>query len=76
MKARAAEGGRKLYKSVIVIWSEYDPSSVELSHLAREAENGDAYCSGFRSSLVKKADQDPDFVEGMHEFFQIPVKEA
>jgi hypothetical protein len=34
-----------LHKSTIVIWTDYDPSDSEISALAREAENGDAYCS-------------------------------
>jgi len=37
----------KLFKTTIVIWSEYDPSAnnMELEDLAREATGGDAYCS-------------------------------
>lgn len=35
----------QLFKSSIVIWSKFDPSSVELSFLAREAEVGEAICT-------------------------------
>jgi hypothetical protein len=50
-----------LYKSTIVIWSEYDGTSVELSTLAREAETGDAYCSASRSELVQEPSADADW---------------
>lgn len=70
--AAADRQERKLHKSIIVIWSEFDPAGVELSHLAREAESGEAYCSEFRPALVKDPEKDPAFVEGMYEFFQIP----
>jgi hypothetical protein len=51
----------KLYKSTIVIWSEFDPRNMELSHLAREAESGEAYCSKSVAVLVKKPATDPDW---------------
>ncbi len=36
---------KPLYKSTIVIWTEYDPSAleVELTGLAHQSESGDAY---------------------------------
>ena len=34
-----------LYKTTIVIWSDFHPGQMEMSHLAREAESGDAYCA-------------------------------
>jgi hypothetical protein len=43
---------RPLFKTTIVIWSEGDGTQVELSHLAREAEIGDAYCSRCGSELI------------------------
>jgi hypothetical protein len=35
---------KALYKSAIVIWSEYDPSAldIKLTDLAHQAESGDA----------------------------------
>jgi hypothetical protein len=42
----------RLYKTTIVIWSEYDGEKLELSALVREAEEGDAYCSLQESELV------------------------
>lgn len=58
-----AETGKPpgLFKTEIVIWSEYPGTNVELSHLAREAESGDAYCSVFRSVLVPVPGADPDW---------------
>jgi hypothetical protein len=50
---------RHLYKTTIVIWSEYDGAKVELSALAREAEQGEAYCSSYRSESVEDPSTDP-----------------
>jgi hypothetical protein len=52
---------RKLYKSTIVTWSEFDPSTVELSRLAQEAETGDAYCSKHVSEHLEEFAEDPDW---------------
>lgn len=51
----------KLYKSEIVIWSEFDPTKLELSALAHEAETGDAYCSKMHSNLVEDPKRDCDW---------------
>ena len=51
----------KLFKSTIVIWSESDPSSFELSALAREAEQGEAYCAKLRTTLVENVEKDEDW---------------
>ena len=52
---------KPLYKTTIVIWSEFDPATVELSHLAREAESGETYCSKSRSTLVKNPTKDKEW---------------
>ena len=52
---------KKLFKTTIVIWSEYDTTEVELEDLAREASSGDAYCSRYRSVAVEAPATDPDF---------------
>jgi hypothetical protein len=52
----------KLYKTIVVIWSDYDPTDeVELEDLARDATNGDAYCSKQHTVLVEKPEKDPDW---------------
>ncbi len=53
---------KPLYKTTIVIWSEYDPTDeVELDDLAREAVSGDAYCSKMRALKVDDPPKDPDW---------------
>lgn len=52
---------RPLWKTTVVIWSEYNGERVELSGLAREAEAGDAYCSRYRSCLVSDPEGDEDW---------------
>lgn len=59
-----------LYKTTIVIWSEYDGSEVDLEDLAREAVQGDAYCSKQISELIAEAESDVDW-DGT-EFFDQP----
>lgn len=51
---------KELYKTTIVIWSEYSGEEVELSDLAYEAEVGVAYCSKQESVKVTDWENDPD----------------
>ena len=55
-----------IYKSVITIYSEFDPSKLELSELAREAEDGSAICNGM---TVEQA-QDKDVPVGVLDFYK------
>lgn len=50
-----------LYKSTIVIWSEFAPAKLELSALAREAETGEAYCAKREAVLVEDPSGDADW---------------
>ena len=62
---------RKLYKTTIVIWSEYDPENkVELEDLARDAVSGESYCASMKSIAVDSPKNDPDW-DGT-EFFDVP----
>jgi hypothetical protein len=56
-----AKPERPLFKSTIVIWSDTDPYGSEISALARDAENGDSYCSRNHSELVRDPTSDPDW---------------
>lgn len=51
---------KTLYRTSIVIWTDYDPSQVELEYLAREATSGDAFCSQQQSEQVTDPQQLPD----------------
>ena len=53
-----------LFKTTIVIWSEYNPSAdsvTELSDFARDAESGESYCSKFDTEFVHAHENDPDW---------------
>lgn len=50
----------KLYKTTIVIWSEYDPMQYELSTLARDAETGESLCTKMKAEWVDPR-TDPDW---------------
>lgn len=53
---------KKLYKTVAVIWSDFDPSGrMELSDLARDSESGDSYCSKQGTVLVEDPSKDADW---------------
>lgn len=55
----------KLFKTTIIIWSEYDPTGIqEIDSLAREAIQGDAYCS-FQETIETdpEADANPPDLE-------------
>lgn len=49
-----------LYKSTVVIWTDYNPGGMELSDLAREAERGDAYCAKMETLTVAHPESDED----------------
>jgi hypothetical protein len=50
----------KLYKSTITIWTEYNPLSVELVDLARDATSGDSFCEMHEFTEVTNPDEFPD----------------
>lgn len=57
----------KLWKSTITIYSPYNPDTLELSAIARDAETGESYCSEQHNDVVE-----PDELpEGAREFFRI-----
>jgi hypothetical protein len=58
-EGRDPAGPPPLYKTTIVIWSEFPGEDVELERLAREATSGDAYCSRYRSERVSEPSGDP-----------------
>lgn len=64
-----------LYKTTIVIWSEYNPeeNNVDIDVLAREAVQGDAYSS--HTSTVHVPDPDKDEHWDGNEFFFDPEQE-
>lgn len=43
---------KPLYRTIIHIWTEYDPTSEELEDLIYEAVAGDAYCSYKHIELI------------------------
>ena len=61
----------KLYKTTLVIWTDYDPGprNMEISDIAREAECGDAYCSTQNIELIENPEEDDDWDDT--EFFEI-----
>lgn len=52
---------KPLWKTTIVIWSEYNPfgAGLEITDLAREAEEGDSYCAHTESVRVIDPASDP-----------------
>lgn len=50
----------KLYKTTLVIWSQYNPDGMPLEDLAREADQGDAYCSNWSTVAVTNQADFPD----------------
>jgi hypothetical protein len=65
-----------LHRTTVTFWSEYDPRDIlgadsgrMLQMLAREAEEGDAYCSKVKVELFHRDHE--DVPEGAREFFSI-----
>lgn len=71
---------KNLFKTTVVIWSEFDPmaNEVELSDLARQAEEGAAYASSQTTVAVPEAAlaHDRDATDGMFAFFEIETPEG
>jgi hypothetical protein len=53
---------KNLFKTTIVIWSDYDPSQEgDIDELAHDATYGDSYCSKESSVVVEDPEKDPDW---------------
>lgn len=65
MSKKTTEKHPPLWKTVIVIWSEYNPAeegeddNIDIEDLAFEASQGNAYCSHADSKLIKAPEKDP-----------------
>lgn len=65
MSKKTIEKNPSLWKTVIVIWSEYNPTeegdedSIDIEDLAFEASQGNAYCSHADTKLIKVPEKDP-----------------
>ena len=50
-----------LYKTTVIIWSTIDPTDkFELDDLAREAINGEMFCSDLSTEKIEDVSQFPD----------------
>jgi len=65
----------RLYKTVITIFTDYDPANVEIEDLAREATSGDAYCSGQETVSFEPEEfgNIQGVGEGLFDFFDIEL---
>lgn len=64
---------KQLFKTTIVIWSEYDPEGQrELMDIARDATDGQSYCSRMTRDKIEDPSKDPDW-DGT-EFFGVEDK--
>ena len=53
----------QLWKTTIVIWSDFDPQEFSPEDLGREAMEGSAYCTEQRAEFVSDLAADPDGAE-------------
>jgi hypothetical protein len=64
---------RPLYKTTVVIWTDYDASGVSLQDLAFDAEEGNGY--GLRSDSAKVDIPESELDKDGLEFFNYPTAE-
>lgn len=58
----AKRKAKRLWKTTIVIWSDYNPEgNTEIDVLTRESVSGGAYCSSSKTVLVRNVNKDPDW---------------
>jgi hypothetical protein len=50
---------KPLYRTTIVIWSDEPTTKLELIDLAREATEGNAYCSVYTGEWIGEPENDP-----------------
>ena len=49
----------RLYKTTLIIWSDFAPNHLEIDKLARDAMSGESYCSHSNTELIDPAENDP-----------------
>ena len=52
---------KPLWKTTIVIWSDYDPCHLEIDELARDAMSGESYCSDSYTEVIAEPANDLDW---------------
>ena len=60
---------KKLYRTTIVIWSEYPTDIMEIDHLARDCMDGESFCESSDCEEVTNPSNFP-----ATEFFDLPEK--
>jgi hypothetical protein len=50
-----------LYKTIVVIWTEYNPVHYKLDELGYDATDGEAYCSKRMAFKIEDPALDPDW---------------
>lgn len=51
---------KKLFRTTVVVWTEYPTDNVEIEDLAREATSGEGYCETQRCEEVTDPEKFPD----------------
>lgn len=62
-----------LYKTTLVIWSDYDPHHLEIDQIASHAIDGDFYYSKRATVIVNDPRQDKDWDQ--NDFFYVQESE-
>lgn len=60
--------GRALYKTTIVVWTEYDTEHLDIECLGQQAMDGEAHNSKFSCEYIEKPEDDSDWDDS--EFFK------
>lgn len=50
-----------LFKTTIVVWSDFSPEDYDAEDICREAIRGDAHLSTMRSEFIDDPESDPDW---------------
>lgn len=77
-QSRRGNGGSvKLYRTTIVIWSEYATKDAEIAVLALEATQGNAYCSSqsYEPVVIRTVKDWEGVPEGVSSFFGLEEPE-
>jgi hypothetical protein len=61
MNKPTSQNQRGLFKTTIIIWSEYDGSGASLEDLARDATSGESHCHSQKSEWIEDPKNDKDF---------------
>lgn len=63
---------KRLWKTIVVVWSDFNPKNIETSDLVEEAETGsEALITHDSTKLIENPELDEHYSQDLEEFFLV-----